>query len=77
MDYEKVKTILKERVSSIKYFDKNTFEVIKRDNKKAEDVIKAGGNAQDFYKTSDTSKTRFYKENSGAYCELLSILAES
>ena len=76
MNFQKVKTALKEKISNTKYFDNKTFQIIMKDRETAEEIVKSGGNAQDFYKISETSKTKFYRENSGAYCELLSILAE-
>lgn len=76
MDFKTAKEILKKRVSNTKYFDKSTFDIIKKDKEKAEEIVKSGGNTLDFYRSSETSKTKFYRENSGAYCELLSILAE-
>lgn len=40
----------------------------------AKKIAMAEGNVQDFYKMSETSKTKFYLENGGAYCALLEIL---
>ena len=77
MEYKKIKEELKRVVSSVKYFDKKTFDTILKDKKEAANIVENGGDVQEFYKNSDTSKTRFYLENSGAYCELLSILANA
>lgn len=77
MEYKKIKEELKKVVSSVKYFDKKTFDTILRDKKEAATIAENGGDVQEFYKNSDTSKTRFYIENGGAYCELLSILANA
>ena len=62
-------------VSSVKYFNRKTFEIIVRDMKTAKDIFKSGGDVQEFYRNSETSRTKFYRENGGAYCQLLSILA--
>lgn len=74
MDFKEIKEELKKYVSSVKYFDKKTFEIIVSDRKKAIKILEEGGNAQEFYKNSETSRTKFYTENGSAYCQLLSIL---
>lgn len=74
MNFKEIKEELKKSASSVKYFNKETFEIITRDIKTAKEILESGGNAQEFYKNSETSKTKFYTENSGAYCQLLTIL---
>lgn len=75
MDFKKIKKELKNNVSSVKYFDKKTFEIIMSDRKAAEKIFEEGGDVQKFYRNSKTTKTKFYIENSGAYCQLLTILS--
>lgn len=75
MNFKEIKEELKKGVSSTRYFDKKTFEIIMNDRKTAEKIFENGGNVQEFYKNSETSKTKFYIENSGAYCELITILS--
>lgn len=77
MNFETIKNELKKRISNIKYFNNATFEIILADQKKAKEIVKLGGNAQDFYKNSKTTETKFYKKNGSAYCVLLSIMAEN
>lgn len=74
MEYKKVKEELKKRRPDVRFFNKKTFETILKDRQEAHKILENGGNAQEFYKSSETVKTRFYLENGGAYCELLSIL---
>lgn len=76
MNFKKIKEELKKYVSSVKYLDKKTFEIIVADREAAMKILNEGGDVQEFYKNSETSKTKFYKENGGAYCQLLSILLE-
>lgn len=75
MDFKEVKEELKRNVSSVKYFNERTFEIIMQDIKTAKEILKEGGNAQEFYRGSETAKTRFYLENGSAYCHLLTILS--
>lgn len=75
MTFKEIKEELKKNVSSVKYFNKETFEVIMRDRKTANEILESGGNVQEFYKNSETAKTRFYLENGGAYCQLLTIIS--
>jgi len=65
---------LARRRDSIKYFNRSTFDIIMRDRRAARVYSEKGGNAQDYYRTSETLKTDFYNKNGGAYCELLCIL---
>lgn len=74
MNYQKIKEELKKKVSSIKYLDKKTFEIIINERKQAEIIASEGGDVQAFYRASKTAQTKFYKQNGGAYCELLSLL---
>ena len=74
MNYQEAKEELKKRVSSIRYFSKRTYDTIVKERKQAEKIAEAGGDVQAFYRASETARTKFYKENSGAYCELLSLL---
>lgn len=75
MSFKETKQILKTRCSSIKGFTKDVYTIILADRKKAFELSERGEDVQAFYKTSETAKTDFYINNSGAYCELLSILA--
>ena len=75
MTFKEIKEELKKSVSSVKYFNKETFEVIVRDIKTAKEILESGGNVQEFYKNSETAKTRFYLENGSAYCHLLTIIS--
>lgn len=75
MNYKDIKEELKKYVSNVKYFDKKTFEIILRDRKTAKEILESGGSVQEFYKNSETAKTRFYLENGGAYCQLLTIIS--
>ena len=75
MNFKEAKEELKKSVSSVKYFNERTFEIIMQDIKRAREILKEGGNVQEFYRDSETSKTRFYLENGGAYCQLLTILS--
>ena len=77
MDQKVIKEALSKKVSSIRHFDRRTYEVILRKRKTAEEIAKNGGDVQEFFRTSETSKTDFYKKNGGAYCELLSLLCEA
>ena len=75
MNYKEIKEKLSKQVSSVKYFNKQTFDIIMKDRETANKIYEEGGNVQEFYKNCETSKTKFYTENGGAYCQLLSILA--
>lgn len=46
-----------------------------KDRETAKEILESGGNPQEFYKNSETAKTRFYHENSVAYCHLLEIIS--
>lgn len=74
MNYKTIKEKLQEKVSSIKYFTKEVFNQIMADREQAGRILETGGNPQEFYRNCATSKTKFYKENSVAYCALLEIL---
>ena len=43
MVYKEIKEELKKSVSSVKYFNKETFEVIVRDIKTAKEILESGG----------------------------------
>lgn len=75
MDFKEIKEKLRKCASSVKYFDMKTFAIIMADRKAAMIIAKEGGDVQEFYRNSRTSKTRFYTENGGAYCRLLAILS--
>lgn len=75
MTFKEIKEELKKSVSSVKYFNKETFEIIIRDIKTAKEILESGGNVQEFYKNSETAKTKFYLENGCAYCQLLTIIS--
>ena len=75
MEYKAIKEELKKRHSNIKGFTNNVYNIIIADRKTAEDLAKNGKDVQAFYRQSATSKTYFYINNGGAYCELVSILA--
>ncbi len=75
MNYKSIKAELKKSVSSVKYFNEETFRIILKDKETAGRILEEGGDVQGFYRNSETSKTKFYTQNSGAYCHLLSILA--
>ena len=74
MGYKEIKEELKKSVSNVKYFNENTFKIIMKDRQTAKEIFETGGDVQEFYKNSETSKTKFYLENGGAYCQLLTIL---
>lgn len=74
MNYNEAKNELKKRCSNLKGFTRKTYETILSDRKTAEKIFEDGGDVQRFYRSSETSKTDFYKNNGGAYCELLFIL---
>ena len=76
MGYFEARRRLAENCESIRGFNKKTFEIIIADRKKASELMRLGEYVQGFYRASATAKTNFYKNNGGAYCELLSILAE-
>ena len=75
MDYKAIKEELKKRRNNIKGFTKAVFDIIISDRQTAADLAENGGDVQAFYRQSATSKTDFYINNGGAYCELVSILA--
>ena len=75
MTFKEIKEELKKSVSNVKYFNKETYEIIIKDIKTAKEILESGGNVQEFYKNSKTAKTRFYLENGGAYCQLLTIIS--
>lgn len=75
MTFKEIKEELKKSVSSVKYFNKETFEIIIRDIKTAKEILESGVNVQEFYKNSETAKTKFYLENGCAYCQLLTIIS--
>ena len=75
MDYKAIKEELKKRHKNIKGFTKAAFDIIVADRQTAADLAENGGDVQAFYRQSATSKTDFYINNGGAYCELISILA--
>lgn len=75
MNFKEIKEELKKSVSSVKYFNENTFKIIMKDRNTANKIFETGGDVQKFYRNSETSKTKFYLENGGAYCQLLTILA--
>ena len=75
MDYKAIKEELKKRRNNIKGFTKAVFDIIIADRQAAADLAENGGDVQAFYRQSETSKTDFYINNGGAYCELISILA--
>lgn len=77
MVFESIREQLKKKVSNVKYFDRRTFNIILDDRKKAVEIAENGGDVQSFYRTSRTAETKFYQKNSGAYCELLSLLCEA
>lgn len=75
MEYKAIKEELKKRRNNIKGFTKAVFDIIIADRQTAADLAENGGDVQAFYRQSETSKTDFYINNGGAYCELISILA--
>ena len=75
MEYKAIKEELKKRRNNIKGFTKAVFDIIIADRQTAADLAENGGDVQAFYRQSATSKTDFYINNGGAYCELISILA--
>lgn len=76
MDYKEAKKRLSEKMSSTKYFTKKTFDTILADRIKAKEIAENIGDVQAFYRESNTARTDFYQKNSGAYCQLLSLLVE-
>ena len=74
--YQMIKNKLLEKTHKkvIKYLNPKTLSIILNDREKAKEILKLGGNVQEFYKNSETLKTNFYLKNSCDYCELLEIL---
>lgn len=71
--YEELKKELQGKRKNIKGFNREFYKIFVDDRKTAEQIYKNGLSVSDFWKNSKTSKTWFYKNNGGAYCELLSL----
>ena len=50
MTFKEIKEELKKSVSNVKYFNKETYEIIIKDIKTAKEILESGGNVQEFYK---------------------------
>ena len=84
--YEKVKCILASRVESTRYFSRSFFDTFEKATKAVWKASEDGVN--DWYSLPENPnvllrhsfdpvyESKFYKENSCAYCEFLSIYAD-
>lgn len=66
---------LNTKCHNTKYFTKKFFEQFLKDNETAYQVLIDGGDVQEFWKHSETARSRFYTQNGGAYCVFLEIVA--
>lgn len=68
--YEQIKSELKKRCNSVKYFTPDFYRDFLEDRKKSFKSFTAGNG---WMKYEKTEKSDFYIKNSGTYCEFLSV----
>lgn len=75
VDFKTVKEELKKQVKSVRFFDLKTFKTYIDDQKRVARLMDAGMSNTEAWSDAEIYKTRFYNENSGAYCVFLEVLS--